>query len=178
MAAKNKSINLLPQEEFEASTVGRVLKWAMGTFRIIVIVTEMVVMGAFLSRFWLDAQNSDLGDEINIKSVQVKAQSAQETQFRQMQTKLSIAKELFQETKPSDRVNLISAKMPQDIVLSSISLGDGSLQVKGISGSEIGIAQFISNLKSDQSFKKVELGSANSSEENPFLTIFTIKITY
>jgi hypothetical protein len=41
---KNKAINLLPQEEFDISIIGRTLKWAMGTFRIIVIVTEIVVM--------------------------------------------------------------------------------------------------------------------------------------
>ena len=72
--AKNKSINLLPQEEFDASIFGRTLKWAMGTFRIIVIITEMVVMGAFLSRFWLDAQNSDLDNSIKIASAQISAQ--------------------------------------------------------------------------------------------------------
>ena len=178
MAAKNKLINLLPQKEFDTSVIGRLLKWAMGTFRIIVIITEMVVMGAFLSRFWLDAQNSDLNDEINVKSAQVEAQSDLETEFRQLQTKLAIARQLFGETKPSTQLNLISGKLPQDAILSSVSLDMESLQIKGISGSEMGIAQFISNLKSEKSFKKVELGSVNSSEENPFLNIFTIKITY
>jgi len=177
MAAKKKLINLLPQEEFEASTVGRILKWAMGTFRIIVIVTEMIVMGAFLSRFWLDAQNSDLGDEISVKSAQIEAQSSQEEEFRNIQTKLAIAKELYAETKPTNKVNLVTSRMPQDTVLSSITVDGKSIQVRGISGSELGIAQLVSNLKSEQSFKKVELGSVNSSEENPFLTIFTIKIT-
>jgi len=83
---KNKSINLLPQEEFEASTIGRVLKWATGTFRIIVIITEMVVMAAFLSRFWLDAQNSDLTDSIKIRSAQISAQGDLEKRFREIQT--------------------------------------------------------------------------------------------
>ena len=71
---KKKNINLLPKEEFDASVVGRLLRWAMGTFRIIVIITEMIVMAAFLSRFWLDAQNSDLNDEIRFASSQIDSQ--------------------------------------------------------------------------------------------------------
>jgi len=46
----------------------------MGSFRIIVIVTEIIVMGAFLSRFWLDAQNSELDSSIKIASAQITAQ--------------------------------------------------------------------------------------------------------
>src|SRR5512144_1767398 len=90
--AKSKSINLLPQEEFENSVLGRILRWATGSFRVIVIITEMVVMGAFLSRFWLDAQNSDLNDSIQIKSAQISAQKDFENQFRQIQKKLDIYK--------------------------------------------------------------------------------------
>ena len=38
-----------------------------------VIITELVVMSAFLSRFWLDSRNSDLNEEINMNKVQVLA---------------------------------------------------------------------------------------------------------
>ena len=66
MAARKKSsrINLLPQEEFAASTLGRILAWILSTFRILVIMTELIVILAFLSRFWLDARTTDLNEEI------------------------------------------------------------------------------------------------------------------
>jgi hypothetical protein len=87
---KNKTINLLPQEEFESSIIGRILRWAMGTFRIIVIITEIIVMGAFLSRFWLDAQNSTLSDGIKIKSSQIQSLADIEKEFRNIQSKLNM----------------------------------------------------------------------------------------
>ena len=62
---KNKEINLLPQEQFAASTTGRVLAWVLSTFRMIVILTEMIVIIAFLSRFWLDIKSNDLTDEVD-----------------------------------------------------------------------------------------------------------------
>lgn len=175
---KNKTINLLPQEEFETSTLGRVLKWAMGTFRIIVIVTELVVMGAFLSRFWLDAQNSDLNDSIGIKSAQISAQSDFEKQFRSIQNKLNIFTSLANEPQPSGKLNIISSKVPPDIVLSGISIGDTSAQLKGTAGSEVGIAQFLSNLQTEKTLKTVELGSLSTTENNALLTVFTLNIGY
>jgi hypothetical protein len=176
---KNKSaINLLPQEEFDVSIVGRTLKWAMGTFRIIVIVTEMIVMAAFLSRFWLDAQNSDLTAAIKIKSAQIVAQAATEKEFRDIQSKLTIAKQITPAVQPSQKIDAITSKLPSGVNLSSVSILDDSAQVKGSSTSEFGIAQFVANLKADKSFKSVDLGQINSSESNLAQTIFTVKITY
>lgn len=178
MAAKNKFINLLPQEEFEASTLGRILHWAMTSFRYIVIVTEMIVMGAFLSRFYLDAKNSDLNDLLQIKTAQIAAQSDFEKSFRTLQSQLQIFKDLSKERKSSETISKIAAKVPVGVNLLSASFQDASLQVKGVSGSEIGIAQFISNLSSDKSFKEVSLGQISSAENDPSLTVFDIKINF
>jgi Tfp pilus assembly protein PilN len=175
---KNKSINLLPQEEFDVSILGRTLKWAMGTFRIIVIVTEMIVMGAFLSRFWLDAQNSDLNNTIKIKSAQIVAQAAVEKEFRDVQSKLNIAKQIGQVSPPSQKVDAITSKLPPDVNLTSVSVLENSVQIKGSSASEYGIAQFVANLKADSSFKNVDLGQVNSSESNMSQTVFSITISY
>lgn len=176
--AKNKSINLLPQEEFEASILGRVLRWAMGTFRIIVIVTEMIVMAAFLSRFWLDAQNSDLSDAIKISSAQIIAQAAFEKEFRGVQTKLKIYKSINQLAQSSKKLDTITAKIPADIILNSIILNPQTLDIRGDSASETSIAQLLSNLKAEPTFKQVDLGGLDSSQSNSALTTFSIKITF
>lgn len=174
---KNKSINLLPQEEFDVSLLGRTLKWAMSTFRIIVIVTEMVVMGAFLSRFWLDAQNSDLTNAIKVKSAQIKALSTTEKDFRNLQSKINIAKQ----SKPnvaSQRIEAITSKLPSGINLTSISITDTSAQIKGASTSEFGIAQFVANLNANSENKSVDLLQVTSSELDPSQTVFLISVSY
>jgi len=176
--AKNKSINLLPQEEFDASLLGRTLKWAMGSFRIIVILTEMVVMAAFLSRFWLDAQNASLDDSIKIASAQISTQSNFEKEFRGVQQKLSIYKQIAADSTQSAKLDLVSSKIPSDLTLSSISIQGNLTQIKGTAGSEIGVAQFISNLKSDPTVKKADLDSIGSSEQNQSLLTFLISISY
>ncbi len=176
--AKNKSINLLPQEEFDASVLGRMLKWAMGSFRIIVILTEMVVMAAFLSRFWLDAQNSDLDNAIKIASAQISTQSNFEKEFRGIQQKLSIFKQIAANATESGKLDLISSKIPNDLVLSSVSIQNDIIQVKGTAGSEMGVAQFVTNLKSSPSVKKVDLDSIGSLERNQSLLTFLINVSF
>lgn len=176
--AKSKGINLLPQEEFDASLMGRLLRWATGTFRIIVIVTEIIVMGAFLSRFWLDAQNSDLTESIDIKSAQIESQSDFENDFRLAQKKLSIVKILAAEDPSSGKFAEIVTKMPQEIRLTGISVNDNSAQIKGTSPSEFGIAQFISNLQAEENFKDVSLSSIDTTNDNSNLITFTVNLNY
>ena len=175
---KTKTINLLPQEEFDVSTLGRILKWAMGTFRIIVIVTEMIVMTAFLSRFWLDAQNSDLNDAIAIKTAQISAQSDFEKQFRILQHKLSIFKTLTDSPQPSGKLNAINSKIPSDVILSGISVGDVSAQLNGVTLSEASIAKLLNGMKNEKSLKTVDLGSLSTSENDASFTVFSVNIGY
>ena len=176
--AKNKSIiNLLPQEEFETSTFGRILKWAMSSFRIIVIVTEMIVMTAFLSRFWLDAQNANLSDSIKVANSQIEVQSDFEKEFRGLQTKLNIFKQVTTGVKASDMVNSIAADIPPDVTLSSITINNTNGEIKGGAASETSVAQLISNLKSNPAFKNVNLESISSSENAGSQISFQIDVS-
>lgn len=174
---KNKAINLLPQEEFNASTTGRILRWATSTFRIIVIITEMVVMAAFLSRFWLDAQNSNLNHAIKIKSDQIAAQANQEKQFRAIQTKLSIFNQIYQKKSMSSLVDNITGRVPGNVTLSRLSVENGVVEIRGTSLSDLDISQFIVNLSSSP-FKEATLKQVSTSENNPGGTDFTVSVTY
>ncbi|KKR56000.1 MAG: hypothetical protein UU51_C0012G0008 [Microgenomates group bacterium GW2011_GWC1_41_20] len=174
---KNKAINLLPLEEFNASTAGRVLRWATGTFRVIVIVTEMVVMAAFLSRFWLDAQNSALNNSIKAKSAQILAQADLEKQFRGTQAKLSIFNKIAQSNKTSSLIEKITSSVPGTVTLSRISLTRGAIEVRGSSLSDYDISRLVVNLQGAP-FKSAELGQVGSSEKNTGEIDFVINIKY
>ncbi len=175
---KEKEVNLLPQEEFEASTIGRILKWALSTFRIIVIVTEMVVMLAFLSRFWLDARSVDLNELITQKEAVIAAEADFESQFKNTQKRLRVFTNLTSVNVPfAENLKTITSYLPNDSFLTSISFRGQSYQVKGLTINEISIAQFIANLQSSQKFKEVSLNGITSSEETGGGLIFTINLT-
>lgn len=174
-AKKELKINLLPQKEFERSTLGRILKWAVSSFRIIVIVTEMIVMAAFLSRFWLDATNSDLNDTILQKKAIITSFTETENKFRTFQKQIDIFTKITSLTQKSEYLNLITSLTPADVILNSISDSEDSVQIIGYSGSEQNISQFIKNLSSAGKFKDVSLNKVDSSEDNPSVIVFTIR---
>ena len=176
-AKKEKGINLLPQNEFEASTLGRVLCWALSTFRFIVLATEMIVMGAFLSRFWLDAQNSDLNESITQKVGIITSYQDVEKQFNLAQKKLKIFSEISKQESKPEMFKTISSLLPPDASLTSISLGFDSSQINGVSINERSIAQFITNLEAQEQFGNIELTQLASDKSNQSNIIFAIEIT-
>lgn len=171
---KAKQINLLPQDEFQSSSFGRILKWALSSFRVMVIITELVVMSAFLSRFWLDARNSDLNDSLNVAKSRISAFSDTEKEFRLYQKKISIAKNLYTQKKDSSLLDIVTKQLPEDITLTSFQRTEDGLQIKAISLSERSIAQFLVNLTDSDNFTDVNLSQVASSVDNSFATIFTI----
>ena len=175
-AKKEPRINLLPQEEFEASLLGRTLKWVLSTFRIIVIITEMIVMIGFLSRFWLDAKNSDLNESIKGKQAVLAASSDFEKDFRKVQKRLAIVSSLYSVTQPSKNLSVITSYLPSGILISSFAVAGNGVQIKGVSASERDIAQFITNLEASKSFQKVTLSQIESSKEGGLSLVFTLKI--
>lgn len=174
-AKKEIKVNLLPQKEFERSTLGRILKWAVSSFRIIVIVTEMIVMAAFLSRFWLDANNSDLNDAISQKKAVIASFAETENKFRTFQKQIDVFSKITSLSQKSEYLSLITSLTPPEVTLNSISDSENSVQITAYSGSEQKISQFIKNLSSNSKFKDVSLSKINSGEDNPSLIVFTIK---
>lgn len=177
MATKTEpKINLLPQNEFEASILGRILRWLLSSFRIIVIITEMLVMGAFLSRFWLDARNSDLNETIEEKIAIISAYNDIETEFRAAQKKIEVFSSLSKESSKSESLNLLVSLLPPEVRLKTFGVTENSFQISGISASEQGIFQYLANLRAQKQFAKVELEQLGSDKENETYLTFSLKI--
>lgn len=172
---KSKQINLIPQNDFEVSTIGRILKWALSTFRVMVIVTELIVMSAFLSRFWLDTRNSDLNEEIKVNKTQILAYRDVERQFRSMKSRLSIAKKMYSNPMVNDLLSEVTQIVPEDIMLSSISVAEKQVTIKSFSFSEKSIAQFLANIDKLKSVEKANIAQISSSIGDNIATSFVIK---
>ena len=173
---KRQKINLLPQEEFAASTMGRILAWALSTFRVIVIITEVIIMGAFLSRFWLDARNADLSDEIQQRQAVIVASKEFEDEFNSVQKKLSIISALSKEVPPAQVLGNTTPALPQDIFIDTYSHVNKEVRIKGISPSERSIAQFMTNLSALENTKKATLTQLDTQEGQESLLIFGVTV--
>lgn len=173
---KTRQINLLPQEEFAASTPGRILHWLLSTFRYLVITTEMVVICAFISRFYFDARLADLNDEIKQKESYIKAYLDFEKDFRRAQHQLNIFSSLADDKNAlSPHVENIVSALPNDVSIIQLALmANDKLQIQASSLSERSIEQLIVNLSSNKDLSNIALVTAETKAGSPFLT-FTIQ---
>ena len=146
-ARGEKKISLLPQEDFEKSSFGRVLTWALSAGRVIVITTELIVVIAFLSRFWFDRTLTDLNEEIEQKSKLVQAQKSLETEFRNVQNRIIQARDTDTKEQKIKLAQDILGKVPAEIRLDKVSAEKDLIVVDGISLSEAAVEGFIISLE-------------------------------
>jgi hypothetical protein len=177
--AQKKQINLLPRKGFEATAVGRVVGWLLGTFRIILIITEIIVMSAFFSRFFLDAKNSDLNEEIQQKQAVIASFANIESEFRSVQNRLAVfiklSKENDQNSKILDAIRISLPEKPDELSLSGIRISKAAIDLDGISISEKNVQQLIANLESTDSIQTVVLRDLSSKSNDAYLD-FTLSM--
>jgi Tfp pilus assembly protein PilN len=158
MAARKKTINLLPQDPFEASVLGKFLKWALSVGRYIVIGTELVVIGSFLTRFSLDRQVTDLNEAIAQRQAVIESYGEVEEEFRSWQERLTKAKELLgQQLEVETQLEKVSSFTPVDVFYSNLSLSEEKVEVEGMAFSEAGFSTFLQAIKQDEAFSKIDV---------------------
>ncbi|HSA83974.1 MAG TPA: hypothetical protein VLF20_03740 [Patescibacteria group bacterium] len=88
---KKRTINLLPNKG--DGLIDQFLSWALSVGRLLIIITETLALTVFVYRFTLDRQIIDLHDNIKIESAIVKGFETNEKLFRNIQSRLTFAKE-------------------------------------------------------------------------------------
>lgn len=153
---KLSTINLKPQDEFEKSVVGKILKWSLTTGKSIVILTEFVVILAFLSRFKLDRDLNDLNEEIIQKQFIVESYEDTEAKIVDIQDKMSLVAQIDTTTvKVKDTVNELSKLVPIGVKINSIEFSQGGWNVVAEADSEQVYAAFIARMENSGKFAAV-----------------------
>jgi Tfp pilus assembly protein PilN len=159
-------INLLPKDDFAYSPTGKLVGWAVSVGRWIVVLTEFVVICAFLSRFYFDTQLANLFDEIKQKKAIVASATTFEDNFRQIQERTNLVKTLLaQEKKPSVWIVEVSKLLPVEVTLNRIAVADDELKIAGYSFTESGLKYFMTGLVSLPNISEVSLDEVSSRKE-------------
>lgn len=175
MPARGKPVNLLPPSEFETSFGGKFLKWAVTSGRYIIIITELIVILAFISRFKLDEDIRKLHEEITGKVNVLDAELPKETEFKQVQNKLAITGQILRTRYPlsSDWKKVIS-KVPTEVKLDSVTFGGAAVSLQATALGEQELGMILSGLSTDSTWTGVTL---NQITEEPVKGIkFSVEI--
>ncbi len=173
--SKNK-INLLSHEGFEYTVLGRVVSWSLNVGRVIVIMTEFVVVSAFLSRFWFDRQLTDLNEKLQEQTLILKSYASFEQEFNLARTKLEHFTEVIGNSRPMEKdVQKILGATPGNIALSQVSADNTAIQISGFASFEGAVDGFINKLSS-LNIGEVELSNLAVSPDEQLGIRFTIVI--
>lgn len=157
-----KQVNLLPKDTFEESSLGKFLKWAINFGRWVVVLTNLVVISAFLSRFYFDTKLADLQEEIKQKQAIIEATEEFENTFRKTQNRLSLVKTLYNlRFEGEKKVSFVTQILPPDVSLTTLSLNEDEINFSGTALSIEGIAGFLRNLISSPQIKGVRVSQFN-----------------
>lgn len=159
-----RSINLLPRDPFENSTIGVILEWALVFGKWSVIVTQLVVMGAFLWRFALDRELTDLRKAIARDIAVIKSYEQVERDYVLAQKQLAQAKiALSSQTLVLKTVSEIERITPSEVWYERINLTPTTLSLSAYAASLNGFGQFLTQIQSDPQFSGIKIGKIESS---------------
>lgn len=159
-----RSINLLPRDEFETSTLGVILEWSLVFGKWAVILTQLIVMGAFLYRFSLDRSLTDIRKSIDKDVAVIKSYEQVERDFNLTQKQVNAAKVAISSQGQLLKIfNDISRITPNEVWYDRVNLSPNSLSLTAYAASIAAFGQFLTLVETDPLFNSVRVGKIESS---------------
>ncbi len=175
MTAK-KEVSLLPESENPNSFSARLTKWLTNVGRVVIIVTELLVVTAFISRFWLDRRNADLSEVIRQQQAILATTKDFEKEYSFLQQKLKIIKDFYaNQPDYSQKIDSLIQSTPEDIIYDNMSMFRDKTSNKIMANvaltayTEASIVDFITNLTLNPDIESVDLNQIDKrSRENKY----------
>jgi len=172
-----KEVSLLPESENPNSFNSRLVKWLTTVGRVVIVFTELLVIIAFVSRFWLDRQNADLSEVIRQQRAILNTTKDFEDQFSFLQQKLKIIKDFYtNEPSYDSKINSLISSTPDNIIYNNLSISKDEETKKTVANlsltsyKEESIVDFITNLMLNPDIQTVNINKIEKkAQENQYL---------
>lgn len=176
-AQNNISVNLLTQDEFSSSQTGKILLWALSVGRYIVVITELIVIMSFLSRFKLDRDLTDLNEAIEKQKAIIQSYGTLETQFRQTQDQLQFIRQNTPIYSADETLAIISKTLPPDVKIDELTLNTQGFSFTSTALSMEGFTQFIQAMFNQNEISDVILGTVDTKDQGLIIN-FDAEVIY
>lgn len=149
-------LNLLPGDDLEGRPGGIFLKWALTWGKRIVVTTELIVILAFLSRFWLDTEVANLAEKIDQKKMIIQSESGFEQRFRTLSERMNKAKSIERLPSPLSVYDKVQPLIPGTVFVSRLSVDGRSVSLAG-STDETSLGKLVDTFKNSAEFTDVNV---------------------
>ncbi len=176
---KNKSINLLPRDSFESSTLGVILEWSLAFGKWAVIITQLVVMVTFLWRFGLDRRLTNIRREITQEVAVIASYDDLEEKFVLTQRSVTHAENVLErQDEVLELITLIQSMTPADVWYERFSLNPTTITITAYSTSLNGFSRYLSALQREPRFLNVNVASIEDGGGKNAQLSFGVTLTY
>ncbi|OGH12686.1 MAG: hypothetical protein A2776_01520 [Candidatus Levybacteria bacterium RIFCSPHIGHO2_01_FULL_40_10] len=140
------------------------LAWAVSAGRIIIVLTELIALGALLYRFNIDRKIVDLHDQIKREDLFVSAQAAKERDYRSIQTRLSSIKEINEQTQTKIKImnDILKSISRGSFSSTNLTVNQSSINISGVAFSIFPLNDFINYLKENPNVTSISIDEIRS----------------
>lgn len=153
-----RSVNLLPRDPFENSKLGAILEWGLVFGKWAVIVTQLIVMMAFLWRFGLDRRLTDVRKEMTENAAIIKSYEQVERDFVLAQKRVDFAKPIIESQQLTGLVlQKLTEMTPADTWMERLAVTETTVSFTAYAGSLSGFSRLLTNLQKEPMFNSVSV---------------------
>jgi len=172
MQKSSGSINLLKKQ---TNLADRFINWALTIGRLLVILTEIVALSAFIYRFSLDRQLIDLHSKIVQEQAIINYLKDNEKTYRNLQDRLTAATNYS--TLGVNRLKVFSDIVgftPKGMTFNNLSLYENRIRIDANVDSVSSLSTFVNSIKN---YPAIDTVSIDKIGNKPSSAIITISIT-
>ncbi len=163
------NIDLLKSQTSSQKFIYKAINWLLSSGRYLIIFVELLVLVAFLTRFFFDAQIETIKDDIAKRSVYVQSLKPTENEVRKLQSQLNSIKKARADSFDFDNsIKKIADQTPPEISLSNITFDSTdakiSFRISGAARSNLDLSNFVYGLKTESSFTDVDIANIDLQE--------------
>lgn len=165
-------INLIPQEGAATSTPGRFVNWLLTAGRYLLIITELLLFSAFISRFYFDDRIQDEIDKgIRPKLQTIKYLEKNEADFKNLQSRINNIKAGLNSRLDTGKIlEEIINLTPEGVVLDRIELDGSNFSFNASLPNIEKLAVFQNNFAKSSIFRTLDISDLSSAQETGLIT--------
>lgn len=152
MVRKSPSINLVKST---VNILDRIVNWALSAGRVIVILTEIIALGAFLYRFSLDRQLIDIRSRIKQEQSVVNYLKDNENTYRNLQSRLTLSSTFAKEEESQVGILKDVVGFANNITFNTITISSDRIKIDAASNQVASLSDFVNALKKYSKIKSV-----------------------
>ena len=167
---RHPSINLLGNKQ--GSIFDKFIDWALTIGRLVVILTEVIALSAFLYRFTLDRQLIDLHSKIKQKTAIVGYLKDREEIYRNLQDRLSVASTFSESGEKKIKIfNDIIGLAAEGMTFNELALTENHVRIAANFQYISSLTSFVNALKNYSAVESVSIEKIENKLSNALIAV-------